>query len=151
MAYPGTPSAISDGDFLPASWLNQLAACAAYLQGVGEPSNTGFFERYTTSNVSWVYRLRHRHRYLKMRYTQAGSSSDVDEVKITYGGETVYLDSSPDAVSNDTIVLDLQDTGVIDPAPTVGDWYSVAVEVTFHNATAWALEYLCEQSDNADL
>lgn len=151
MAYPGTPSPLSDGNYLPSSWLNSLAACAAYLQGVGEPSNTGFFERYTTTNQTWVYRIRHRHRYLKMRYTQAGSSSDVDYVKITYGGDEIHNDSSPDAVSADTIVIDLNNTGIITPTPTVGSWYTVSVEVAFHNASAWALEYLCEQSDTADL
>lgn len=149
MAYPGTPSPLSDGNYLPSSWLNQLAACAAYLQGVGEPSNTGFFERYTTSNQTWVYRIRHRHRYLKMRYTQAGSSTDVDYVKVIYDGTTIHNDSSPDAVSAYTLVLDLYT--LMTPDPTVSSWYTVSVEVAFHNATAWALEMLCEQSDTADL
>jgi hypothetical protein len=151
MAFPGVPADTSDGSYLSAAWLNQLADCAAYLQGVGEPSNTGFFERYTTTNVSWVYRFRHRHRYLKVRYTQAGSSADVDFVKVSYGGTYVYNNSSPDAASAATLVIDLNNTGLITPTPTVGAWYSVAIEVDFHNNTAWALEYLCEQSDTAAL
>ena len=151
MSYPGTPSALSDGDFLPSNWLNQLAACAAYLQGVGEPSNTGFFARYLTDATTINYRLRHRHRYLKLRYTSNGDGGEVDDIKVYYGGVLIYTDSSPNTVSGYTLVLDLQSTAVIDPAPTVGDWYTVALEVAFYSSGFLELQMLCEDSDNASI
>lgn len=151
MAYPGTPSDLADGDYLPASWLNQLASAAAYLQGVGEPSNTGFYERYLTDAGTINYRIRHRHRYLKMRYTSNGDGGEVDYINLYYGATQVHDDSSPNTVSGYTVVIDLNDTGIITPTPTVGSWYTVALEVAFNASGFMALEYLCEQSDSADL
>ena len=42
MAFPGVPADLTDGNVLSASWLNQLADCAAYLQGIGRRRTSAF-------------------------------------------------------------------------------------------------------------
>ena len=151
MAYPGTPANLADGDYLPASHLNALAACAEYLRGIGEPSNTGFYERYLTDASTLNYRIRHRHRYLKMRYTSNGNGAEVDYITLKYNGTTVWTDGSPNTQSGYTVVVYLNNTGIITPTPTVGSWYTVTVEAGFYSSGFMALEYLCEQADSASL
>ena len=150
MAFPGVPADLTDGNVLSASWLNQLADCAAYLQGIGAPSNVGFLEQWHDDGVTLEWRFRHRHRYLKMLYSCAGSGT-VDYINLYYNNTLVWNDSSPDLESETTVTVDLNDTGVIDPTPTVGAYYTVKVTMGFY-ATGWAnVHLICEQDATGDL
>lgn len=150
MAYPGTPADVSDGNILSASYLNQLADCAAYLQGIGAPPNVGFLEQAHGDAVVLQWRDRHRHRYLKMLYSCTGGGT-VNYIRLYYNDVLVWSDESPDLASEVTITVDLNDTGVITPTPTVGSWYTTKVDMAFYSGGAATIHLLCQQSATGDL
>lgn len=124
-----TITTINDGDTLSATWLNVLAANANYLGGLGTLPNVAFTQWRTTNAGSKFYHIRHRHRYLKAYY----ESTACDYIKIYYNGTLIKDDGDPDAA--ETYSIDLNNTGIITPTPTIGQWYEIEVKTAFLNTS----------------
>lgn len=129
---PYTPVAsLSDGDVLYAGFLNQLADNCQFLAGIAGQINIPFVGETTVAggNFTYKYRIRHLHRFLHIYVAQVASTSDNLDIK--YDGTTVYNDggdrTAPYAWSTH---IDLNDTGIISPTPTVGNFYEVYASVT---------------------
>jgi hypothetical protein len=118
MAWPTVPSDITDGDVLSATFLNQLAACAAFLNAVGGVPNLPFEHIGSSRTVT----LRHRHRYFHLIYT----SSNSDYLVVTYNGTEIINNQGP---TSGTVVVDLE-TEI--PSLVVGEWYNVVIEIANH-------------------
>lgn len=153
MAWPDVPADLADGDYLPASWLNQLAEAARYMNDVGTASISGFREFWTEDGGTTSWNVRHSHRYLKLLYSSNGDGGEVDSIKIYFNN--VLLEDidggSPNTSSWRTVVLDLNDTGLIDPTPTVGNNYKIAVDHQFYSGGWMVIHWFGEQDNSASL
>lgn len=153
MAWPDVPADLTDGDYLPAQWLNQLAACARYQNDIGGASISGFREVWTEDGGQTSWNVRHSHRYLKLLYSSNGDGGEVDSIKIYFNN--VLLEDvdggSPNTSSWRTVVLDLNDTGLIDPTPTIGNNYKIAIDHQFYAGGWMSIHWFGEQDNSANL
>jgi len=153
MAWPGVPADVADGDYLPASWLNGLAAAARYQNDIGGASISGFREVWTDTGGATTWNIRHKHRYLKLLYSSNGDGGEVDYIKISFDGdELIDIDGgSPNTSTWRTVTLDLEDTGVITPTPTVGNNYTISVAHAFSSGGWLSIHWFGEQNNDDDL
>lgn len=140
MPYTTIPT-LSDGNILSASYLNLLGDNSNYLGSLGGLPNVAFQQWRTSSAGSMYYHIRHRHRYLKAYYETTGTC---DFIKITYNGTLIKNDGTPDA--SETYSIDLNNTGIITPTPTVGQWYEIQVETAFDGAGELKFKLMWESS-----
>ena len=107
--------------------MNLLADNANWLGALGGLPNVAFTQWRTSSAGSKFYHIRHRHRYLKAYYETTNGACDY--IKIIYNGTLIKNDGDPDA--SETYSIDLNNTGIITPTPTIGTWYEIEVQTAF--------------------
>jgi hypothetical protein len=144
-----TPPTFVDGNLGSAAQLNILADDIKYLANISNATNIPFRAVWTDAGVTVQdtgvrWKIRHLHRYFHYRVRQTDSTSDFMEVH--YDSTTVYSDGG-DRVAAYTWegYVDLEDTGVITPTPTIGEWYDVKIENGHKTGSGRiAVDYLLE-------
>lgn len=142
----------ADGDILTAGLLNQLADNCQFLFGIASQINIPFVSETTVAggNFTYKYRIRHQHRYLHYYIAQIASTSD--NLDLNYNGTTIYNDggdrTAPYAWSGH---IDLNDTGIITPTPTIGNFYEVYVSMTQKTGSGVTTLWYLLESPNTSL
>lgn len=148
MPWPGVPD-FNDGEVLGAAKLNQISDAIEFLHGLITGVNIPFLTVGGGSDFSQNYRIRHVGQYLHYKIVMSSGTHDV--LQISYDGTVVYEDlGSQSAPFTWEGYVDLHDTGVITPTPTIGDFYSLSINFEY-NANGDALVHYLLESNSTTL
>ena len=141
-----TPPTFVDDAILTATQLNVLSDDLEFLHGLSTGVNVPFRSIGIGTDVDAGdenLRIRHLGRYLHYKVTM--DSGEHDELVLYYDGDVAYQDLghqvSPYTWSG---AIDLHNTGIISPTPTIGDFYVITFRWRWNVGGAATIEYLLE-------
>lgn len=144
MPWPGVPD-FNDGEVLGAAKLNQISDAIEFLHGIITGVNMPFKTVGGGSNFNQTYRIRHLGQYL--HYQIAMSSGQSDQVRIYYNSVLVFDDDTDrDAPYLWEGYVDLHDTMVIDPIPTLREFYTLEVDFDYNTPGDAQVHYILESN-----
>lgn len=125
------------GEMLSAHKLNSISRNIHHLEGIVGGVAVPFGAIVTlgditgASDVQWF--VRHKYRYLKLAI-DIFNFDTMEDATVYYGGTSVFFEGSDHTLLAD-LTIDLNDTGVITPTPTVGDWYAITFDIDITGGT----------------
>lgn len=125
------------GEFLSAHKLNSISRNVYHIEGLIGGVAVPFGGIVTlgditsAADVQWY--IRHKYRYLHF-HIEIYNLDTLEDATIYYGGTSVFFEGS-DENNLANVTIDLNDTGIITPTPTVGDWYAITMDIDIDGGT----------------
>lgn len=142
-----TPPTFVDTNTLTAAQLNILSDNQEFLHGIANVPNVPFKVISAGNDINQTYKIQHRGQYLHYWVHITGGTHD--ELTITYNGTDVYEDlgaqTGPYTWQSS---VDLNDTGIITPTPTIGTVYDLEVDFKWTSAATVYIYYLRESDQS---